>query len=300
MQTDLDSSPVTPEPSDPRRTTVLVTGARGMLGADVCALLAKRYEVRGVDIDDFDLTDAPAVRSALAEHRPGIVVHCGAWTDVDGCERDPARAFEQNARATGHVAAACADIGASLVYISTDFVFDGSKGEPYTEFDQPNPLSAYGASKLAGEHLVQSLVPQHYIVRSAWLYGVKGRHFVRAILEKSVGKDEIDVVADQFGSPTYARDLAHALVDIIVPAAVVPGIYHVVNGGACSWAELAAEALRLAGRPTRVRPISSTAWPSPTRRPPYSALRSRWFELQGIPPLREWRDALISYIKDST
>ena len=276
---------------------VLVTGAKGMLGAEVCAALSHQHQVHGVDLEDFDITEAGAVRAALAARGPEAVVHCAAWTDVDGCEREPERAFRQNAGGTRNVAAACAEIGAQMVYISTDFVFDGEKAEPYTEFDRPYPLSVYGASKLAGEEAVRALVSSHYVVRSAWLYGAHGRNFVATILGAAAESDELRVVADQIGSPTYARDLAQAIADIILSGRVVPGTYHLVNSGVCSWAELGAEALRLAGKPTRVVPIPAGEWPSPTRRPGYSALRSRWLELQGVAPLRYWKEALASYIK---
>lgn len=278
---------------------VLVTGAKGMLGTEVCAVLARKHEVQGVDLEDFDITDAAAVDAALAASRPEMVIHCAAWTDVDGCERDPARAFQQNARGAWHVALACADSGAHLVYISTDFVFDGQKGEPYTEFDQPHPLGVYAASKLAGEHLVRQAAPVHHIVRTAWLYGRAGRNFVNRILAAAAEGQELQVVADQFGSPTYARDLAEAIEGLIVSGRALPGTYHLVNAGVCSWAELAAEAIALAGLSARIVPIPARAWPSPTRRPTHSGLRSRWLELQGLPALRHWREALIAYLKDA-
>ena len=222
---------------------ILVTGARGMLGSEVCDALASEHEVRGVDIEDFDLTDAAATRTALSEERPSLTIHCAAWTDVDGCERDPERAFRQNARGSWNLAAACAQVGAGVVYISTDFVFDGEKGEAYTEFDLPNPLNAYGASKLAGEKAVRRLVASSYVVRSAWLFGPRGRNFVRAIL-----------------------DLAKAIARLILSGTLTPGTYHLVNEGSCTWSELASAALQIAGLPARVRPIPASEWRSPTRR----------------------------------
>jgi dTDP-4-dehydrorhamnose reductase len=158
----------------------------------------------------------------------------------------------------------------------------------------------YGASKLAGEQAVSALVSRHYIVRSAWLFGAGGRNFVQAILEAVETQEEIRVVEDQFGSPTYTKDLARAIGELIVTGRVGPGIYHLVNAGVCSWAELAGEALRITGRRVRVKGLSSEEWPSPTRRPAYSALRSRWLELQGLPPLREWREALKSYLEEAS
>ncbi len=278
---------------------VLVTGARGMLGRDLCEALSGRQEVVGVDLEDFDVTVEAAVRDALAAAKPEAVVHCAAWTDVDGCERDPTRAFQHNAQGTWNVAAAAAETGAAVVYMSTDYVFDGKKGEPYTEFDAPNPLNVYGASKLAGEGAVRDLVPRHYIVRSAWLFGAGGENFVSTILKAAADRDEIRVVGDQFGSPTYARDLADAIANLVLSERLLPGTYHLVNSGVCSWAELAAEALTAAGKSVRVEPITSAEWPSPAPRPAYSALRSRWLELQSIPALRDWREAVRSYLEEA-
>jgi dTDP-4-dehydrorhamnose reductase len=193
-----------------------------MLGSDLCETLTHDHDLRGVDIEDFDIADATATRVAVTDWRPGMVVHCAAWTDVDGCERDPERAFVHNARGAWNVASACAEVHASMVYISTDFVFDGERREPYTEFDQPNPLSVYGASKLAGELAVRSLLPTHYVVRTAWLFGKRGRSFVRTILEAAEKRKELRVVADQLGSPTYTRDLAKAISDLIVSGRLLP------------------------------------------------------------------------------
>jgi dTDP-4-dehydrorhamnose reductase len=277
----------------------MVTGAKGMLGRDLCEALTPAHEVFAVDLEDFDITEEAGPRDALAQARPDLVIHCAAWTDVDGCERDPGRASLQNETGARNVATAAAAINAAMVYISTDFVFDGAKNEPYTEDDIPHPLSVYGASKLAGEEAVRRLIPRHFIVRSAWLYGRHGKNFVRTIIQKAKEQDTLKVVGDQRGSPTYTRDLAQALVELIVTGQLLPGTYHLVNSGDCSWAELAAEALRLAGRQTKVEPIPASAWPSPTRRPAYSVLRSRRLEEQNIPPLREWREALADYVKEA-
>ena len=278
---------------------IMVLGAKGMLGSDLCEALAGEHEVVAADLDDFDITEAASVGRGIAAARPEMVVHCAAWTDVDGCEREPERAFEQNAGGTWNVGAAAAEVGASLAYVSTDFVFDGTKGEPYTEFDAPNPLGVYGASKLAGEEAVRRLVPRHYILRTAWLFGRRGKNFVSSILKAAGERDEIKVVADQHGSPTYTRDLAGAVADLVVTGRLLPGTCHLVNSGVCSWAELAEEALRAAGSETRVRPIPAAEWDSPTRRPAYSGMRSRWLELQGLPAMREWREAVRSYVEEA-
>lgn len=278
---------------------ILVTGARGMLGTEVCSALSPRHDVRGVDIDDFDVTDPDGVHAALAAHRPEAVIHCAAWTDVVGCERDRERTFEQNERGTRHVAEAAAEVGACVIYLSTDYVFDGEKGGPYTELDAPNPINVYGASKLAGEEAVRAVAPNNYIIRSAWLFGAAGTNFVAAILRAATERDEIKVVGDQFGSPTYTKDLARAMGDLVLTGRLPPGTHHLVNSGVCSWAELAAEALSAAGSETRVRAITSDEWPSPARRPAYSALRSQWMELHKLPPLRHWREAVRSYVREA-
>jgi len=285
---------------------IMVTGAEGMLGREMVARLSREHKVMGVDIGNFDLTDFAATAAAIGAAAPDLVCHCAAYTDVDGCERDPLRAFRVNALGTWNVSAACSAADATLIYISTDFVFDGEKSEPYTEYDTPRPLGAYGASKLAGERHVRELVARHFIVRAAWAFATHGHHnFVLTILRKAREQPVLRVVADQVGSPTFAGDLADAiarhLVDLPAEASAkagsrLYGTYHITNAGSCSWAELAAETLRLAGSDARVEPISSKDWPSPTRRPAYSALRRLSLELQGRDDLRPWQEALAEVV----
>ena len=284
---------------------IMVTGAEGMLGTEMVARLAREQDVIGVDVGDFDITDFAATEAAVARAKPDLVCHCAAYTDVDGCERDPDLAFRVNALGTWNVAAACNGVGAAMLYISTDFVFDGEKGAPYTEYDSPRPLGAYGASKLAGERHVRELVQRHFIVRTAWLYAAHGRNFVLNILRKAReavaaagpggAEPALRVVADQVGSPTSAADLADAVARHIVDSRLY-GTYHITNAGSCSWAELAAEALRLAGSRARVEPISWKDWPSPTRRPPYSVLRRLCLEMQGRDDMRPWQEALAEVV----
>jgi dTDP-4-dehydrorhamnose reductase len=286
---------------------IMVTGAEGMLGTEMVARLAREHDVIGVDVADFDIADFAATDAAVARAKPDLVCHCAAYTDVDACERDPDRAFRVNALGTWHVAAACSGAGAAMLYISTDFVFDGEKGAPYTEYDSPRPLGAYGASKLAGERHVRELLARHFIVRTAWLYAAHGRNFVLSILRKArevvaaagAGGAEpvLRVVADQIGSPTSAAHLADAIARHIVDSRLY-GTYHITNAGSCSWAEFAAEALRLASSPARVEPISSNDWPSPTRRPAYSVLRHLSLEMQGRDDLRPWQEALREVVAE--
>lgn len=278
---------------------ILVTGAAGMLGADLQEILGAGHEVVPTDVTGdyrhLDITDTDQVMRTISEVRPDAVVHAAAYTDVDGCERDPDVAYRMNAFGTWNVATACARNDASLVYISTDFVFDGEKGEPYTEYDAVNPLGHYGASKLAGETHVRTVCSKHFIVRTAWLYGVHGKSFPRTMINLTKTRKEISVVADQIGSPTFTVDLARTIRDLL--STPLYGTYHATNSGSCSWCEFAAKTLALAGiNDVEVKPIKAEEWPSPTRRPKYSVLRHRSLEYQGLDNLRPWEDALADFV----
>jgi len=277
---------------------ILVTGARGMLGTELCAALQGAHEVIGADLEDFDITDTAATLAAVRGARPDWVIHAAAFTDVDGCEREPDRAFRVNALGTWNVAAACRETESALIYLSTDFVFDGEKGAPYTEYDAPHPLGAYGASKLAGERHVRELVEAHAIVRTAWLFARGGKNFVRTILAAAEERGELKVVGDQVGSPTYAPDLAAAIARHLVGTPLY-GTYHLTNAGSASWADLAEEALRLAGSGARVVRIAACEWPSPTRRPKQSVLRRYALELRGADDMRPWQEALSEMLDRS-
>jgi dTDP-4-dehydrorhamnose reductase len=280
---------------------VLVTGAAGMLGTDVCAALKTAgHEPLPTDLVGdtmpLDITDAGAVRETVVRLRPDAVLHCAAYTNVDGAERDPDAAYRVNALGSWTVAAACAAQDVPLCAISTDFVFDGAKTEPYTEFDAPNPLNHYGASKLAGENRVREICRRHWIVRTAWLYGLHGKSFPNTILTAAETRPELRVIADQRGSPTFTEDLAKALLWII--RSPLYGTYHVTNAGAITWYEFARRALELAGMGhVKVVPITSGEWPSPTRRPANSALRPYALELQNVPLPRPWEEALAEFVR---
>jgi dTDP-4-dehydrorhamnose reductase len=280
---------------------VLVTGARGMLGTDVCAALAAAGDValptaRSGDVTHLDCADFPAARRVLAELRPDAVIHCAAYTAVDAAESDPDGAYRGNALASWAVAAACAERDIPLCAVSTDFVYDGAKAEPYTEFDPVNPLGVYGASKLAGENSVREVWPKHWIVRTSWLYGLHGKCFPNTILNAAATRPELKVVADQRGTPTYTPDLAAALVRLLDNP--LYGTYHVANSETATWHEFASEALSQAGLNTPVHPIRTEEWPVPARRPANSALRMYALELQGWAPLRPWREALAEYVRE--
>lgn len=274
---------------------ILLTGAQGMLGQALRAELGPKDEVVPLGRGDLDVADLDAARRAVAQARPEIVVHAGAWTDVDGCELDPDRAFRVNALGTRNVAVACQEIGAGCCYLSTDYVFDGGKPDPYTEFDAPQPASSYGRAKLAGERYVAHLVSRHWIVRSSWLFGPGGKNFVRTILTRARGGEGLRVVHDQVGSPTYTRDLARAISRLI--RGPYYGVWHVTNSGACSWFDLAEAVLKAAGPGrTRLEPITSKELDRPAPRPRNSILRNYCWELEGWLPLRPWPDALREYL----
>lgn len=288
---------------------VLVTGACGMLGSLVCEALGDKHQVIPTDIapggcEKLDIADTSSVFDAINRFRPEVVIHCAAMTDVDGCERDPDAAYKVNAVGTWNLACACASIDAAIAYVSTDYVFDGEKGEAYTEFDETNPLSAYGGSKLAGERAVRELCRKHYVVRTSWLFAPHGKNFARSIA--NAAKSRIDagetdkpltVVGDQFGSPTYAKDLAEFLALLV--GSPLCGVYHFTNAGSCSWYEFAKQIVETAGMTdVKVVPIKSEEWPTPTRRPRYSVLRHYRMELLGRDSARPWTDAVAEFVSE--
>lgn len=279
---------------------VLVTGARGMLGTDLCAeLRLAGHEPVESDIAQapvvLDVTDLQAVRRVLRDAAPDAVIHCAAYTQVDRAEQEPEAAYRLNAMGSWCVAAACSEAGVPLCAISTDFVFDGMATEPYDEFATPHPLSVYGATKLAGEECVRRACPRHWIVRTSWLFGAHGRCFPGTILRAAEGGRPLRVVADQFGTPTHTVDLARALLRIV--ARPLWGVYHVANRGVASWYDVAVETLRAAGRDgAAVQPITTADWPTPARRPRWSPLAACALEMLGDPPLRHWKDALADYV----
>jgi dTDP-4-dehydrorhamnose reductase len=277
-----------------------VTGANGQLGRSVLAAIARRgHTAHGAGHAEVAVEDARAVRAWIAGRAPDVVLHCAAWTDVDGCEREPQRAERINAEGTGHVAAACREIGATLVYVSTDFVFDGRGTRPYRHDDPPAPLSAYGRSKLGGERAVLAGGGERaYVVRTSWVFGPGGRNFPRAILERARSGQPLRVVDDQVGSPTMTHDLADALLDLAESQAQ-PGIYHAANAGSCSWHAFAVDILREAGLDgMEVARMSSAELGRPAPRPAYSVLDcSRLAAVRGR-PMPSYLDALRRYLAE--
>jgi dTDP-4-dehydrorhamnose reductase len=272
---------------------LLVTGARGMLGrAVVDAAMRLGHDVHAVGHAQLDITDPEATRLTLASSRPKAVVNCAAYTDVDGAESDWQTAEAVNARGAGNVAAAAAEIGALIVHVSTDYVFDGSKREPWLESDAVGPLGVYGETKLAGERAIVAANPAHAIVRTAWLFGAGGRNFVDTMLALGTQRAEVSVVTDQVGCPTWTGHLAGALVEL-AERPQETGIHHIAGGGSCSWNELALEIFERAGVDCRVLPTTSDQFVRPATRPAYSVLGSERRHPLVLPP---WQDGVSEYL----
>jgi dTDP-4-dehydrorhamnose reductase len=276
---------------------LLVTGAAGMLGTDVAAAAERAgHEVHALARADLDVLDAPAVRTAVAAARPDAIVNCAAYTDVDGAEADEAAATALNGDAAGHVAAAARAAGAFAVHISSDYVFDGRATRPYLESSPTAPLGAYGRSKLAGERAVAAAAPGggYAIVRTAWLFGAHGGNFVATMLRLARERDELTVVDDQVGCPTFTGHLARALVALAEARA--PGIHHVAGGGACSWHDLAAAAFAARGLDVEVARGRTADLGRPAPRPAYSVLRTERADTPVLPP---WQDGLHAYLEET-
>ena len=271
---------------------LLVTGAAGMLGRDVVeAARDSGHEVVRLGRPDLDVTDPDAVGRAVDAARPAAVVNCAAFTDVDGAEERTDEALAVNGAGAGNVAAAAAASGAAAIQISTDYVFDGAKSAPYVESDRPGPVSAYGRSKLEGERAVAAANPRHAIVRSSWLFGVGGGNFVATMLRLGAERDEVQVVTDQVGCPTFTGHLAPVLVALAERDAT--GVLHVAGAGHCSWYDFAVEIFREARLDCRVVPATTAELGRPAPRPAHSVLVS---ERSDAPRLPSWRDGLAEYL----
>jgi dTDP-4-dehydrorhamnose reductase len=271
---------------------VLVTGAGGMLGGDTVKALAERgHTAIGLPRQELDITDAAAVDDAIDELRPDAVINCAAWTDVDGAEANERGAMLVNDAAAGIVSATAAAHGASVLYVSSDYVFDGSKGAPYVESDLPAAISAYGRSKQAGETSTQMANPRHYVVRSSWLFGTGGPNFVETMLRVGVEQPEVIVVNDQVASPTYTRHLAQGLALLIESDEY--GIHHIAAAGRCSWFEYAQEIFDQVGLETRVMAGTTEMLNRPAPRPALSLLVSERPDPIVLPG---WRQGLAEYL----
>lgn len=274
---------------------VLVTGAGGMLAADLVPVLRSgMHTVTAYGRDALDVTDAAQARAVILKDRPSVVVHCAAYTNVDGAEADPDQAFLINRDGAANVAEACREAGSAMVYVSTDYVFDGTGTRPYQTTDTPRPTSVYGQSKLAGELIVRRTLPAHYIVRTSWLYGHGGKNFVDTMRKLGREKPELAVVDDQLGSPTWTVPLAERIGDLIQTTRF--GIYHMTGQGTCTWFGLTRKIMELDGLQTPVRPITTAELGRPAPRPAYSVLDNAALVEAGVPLLPTWEDSLARYL----
>ncbi|MBD8917008.1 MAG: dTDP-4-dehydrorhamnose reductase [Lachnospiraceae bacterium] len=276
---------------------VLVTGVKGQLGYDVMAELARRnIEAIGVDIDEMDITDKISVEKVIGEAAPDVVVHCAAYTAVDAAEDNEALCRRVNADGTRNIAEVCKKLDCKMVYISTDYVFDGQGTRPWEPDDERHPLNVYGQTKYEGELAVQENLSKYFIVRIAWVFGKNGKNFVKTMLKLAETHDKLTVVNDQFGSPTYTYDLARLLVDMIQTDKY--GIYHATNEGICTWYEFACEIFRQAGVKIEVTPVPASEYPAKAKRPENSRLDKSKLTENGFERLPSWQDALARYLKE--
>lgn len=270
---------------------VLVTGYNGQLGYDVVKRLeANGIECKGTTRNDFKLTNKASVIEYINSYNPEVVVHCAAYTAVDKAEDERELCFDINVNGTRYIAEACKEIGAKMVYISTDYVFDGKGNKPFEVTDTPNPINYYGQTKYEGELEVQKLLEQYFIIRISWVFGSNGNNFVKTMLRLGRERSELNVVNDQFGSPTYTYDLSKLIVDMIYTEKY--GVYHATNEGYCSWYEFAIVIFKIAGIDIKVKPIKTEDYPMKAKRPKNSRLSEDCTKNQEFDCLPDWKDAV--------
>lgn len=276
---------------------VLVTGVRGQLGYDVVRELKKRQiEAVGVDLEEMDITDPAQTETVIREAAPDAVIHCAAYTAVDAAEDNEELCREVNARGTENVARICGEMNIKMMYISTDYVFDGKGTRPWEPDDPRDPLNVYGQTKYEGELAVEKYVKKFFTVRIAWVFGVNGKNFIKTMLNLGKTHDKLTVVNDQTGSPTYTYDLARLLADMIQTEKY--GRYHATNEGICTWYEFACEIFRQAGIDVEVAPVTSDEYPSKAKRPENSRMSKKKLKENGFELLPSWQDALKRYLKE--
>lgn len=276
---------------------VLVTGAQGQLGTDMVLCLERhsaQYQVFGFGRTDLDITDVAQISKIFEQVKPDVVIHIAAYTQVDQAEMDRDRAYAVNALGTRNLVLEAEKFGAKFVYISTDYVFDGQKGAPYSERDRTNPQGVYGQTKRAGEEFVISLSSKYFIVRTSWVYGKYGANFVKTMLKLGSAGKPLKVVDDQFGSPTYTVDLALFLLQLIESDRY--GIYHATNSGSCSWYEFAKKIFEETGMQVELNPCTTEDFPRPAPRPAYSVLDHAGIKLNGFEDLRPWQEGLKDFL----
>ncbi len=275
---------------------ILVTGAKGQLGSDVVSELEKRkHEVIGVDIEEMDITKPEAVIRVMEQVKPEAVIHCAAYTAVDKAEDEKELCRKINSDGTKNIAKQCGKQSCKMIYISTDYVFDGTGERPWMPDDDRSPVNFYGQTKYEGEKYVQALAAKYFIVRISWIYGKNGANFVKTMLRLAEKQDEINVVSDQIGSPTYTADLKYLLSDMIESDRY--GIYHATNKGYCSWYDFAKEIFRIKGLRVKVNPVTSNEFPSKAKRPKKRRLNLDALKENGFTPLPAWEDAVKRYLE---
>lgn len=276
---------------------VLVTGVKGQLGFDVVNELIKRgHEAIGVDIEEMDITDEESVNRVIKAAVPDAVIHCAAYTAVDAAEDNVDICRKVNATGTGYIAKVCKDLDIKMMYISTDYVFNGQGTRPWEPDDVREPLNIYGQTKYEGELLVEETLDKFFTVRIAWVFGVNGKNFIKTMLNLGKTRDKLTVVADQIGSPTYTYDLARLLVDMIETDKY--GRYHATNEGLCSWYDFACEIFKQAGMNVSVEPVGSDQFPVKAKRPMNSRMNKDKLTENGFVPLPSWQDALARYLTE--
>lgn len=282
-----------------KKLKVLITGCQGQLGKELCRQIDElnrvqpQFQVVATDLDTLDITDTQQVEKIVTLEKPEVIINTAAYTKVDACETDEQTAFRVNALGTRNLAVAAYNIGAKILQVSTDYVFEGTGRTPLREYDPVNPQSVYGKSKALGEQLVMTTNPRYFIVRTAWLYG-EGHNFVRTILKLAAEQDELKVVNDQVGTPTSTVDLARCILDLIQTEHY--GIYHGTCEGECTWYQFARRILALKGINKRVIPISTTELRLPAKRPAYSVLENFMLSMVGLDNFRKWEEALEEYL----
>lgn len=276
---------------------ILVTGYKGQLGYDVVQEgLKKGFYMIGIDREELDLTIPGDVSLYVNEIKPDVIIHCAAYTAVDKSEEDKEGCWKVNVEGTKYIAAAAKDIKAKFIYISTDYVYDGEGKEPFTETDVPNPQGYYGLTKYEGEKKVKELLEEYFIVRTSWVFGINGNNFIKTMLQLAETRDELNVVGDQIGSPTYTYDLAILLIDMVQSEKY--GLYHASNEGFCSWADFAEEAFHLAGKEVKVNAITTEEYPTPAVRPKNSRMSKQKLLDNGFNQLPSWKDAVKRYVEE--
>lgn len=273
---------------------VLITGSNGMLGHDLIDVLNDKHELILTTSKTLDITDKEHTVEFIKENKPDIVINSAAYTDVDGCEENRERAFSVNGEGVRNLAIGCREADCPLVHISTDYVFNGKNDTPWVEDDEISPISVYGKSKLEGEQAIQEILDKFFIVRTAWLYGVNGGNFPKTMLELAKTHDELTVVYDEVGTPTYTPDLAEAIGKLIETDYY--GIYHITNSGSCSWCEFAKYIFEIAGVDVKVTPVTASEFARPAPRPSYSVLNNKRWADNGFEPLRSYKEAIKDYL----